>query len=124
MDDGGVGFEMIAADAAALLKALPFEAGRVRSRRLFTGGQVTVLGVAMDAAAVMRDHVTHVPILIHVIEGQAQLQVRGERIVLPAGAVVHVDAGVRHQVEADERTRFLLLLLGEAAGSSHSAHVD
>lgn len=106
------GHDVVIADALTLLRALPIEPGRVRSRRLFKAPDVTVLGVAIDVGAVMREHVAAVPILIHVIDGRIALELRGKRIDLPAGAMIHVDGRVRHSVEGLEPSRFLLMPLG------------
>lgn len=109
-----VGHELLVADAETLLRALPIDSGKVRSRRLFSSPDVTVLGVAMDAGAVMREHVTAVPLLVQVVEGTVVFEVRRTRIELPAGGMLHIDARVRHAVEALVPTRFLLLLLGQS----------
>lgn len=126
MGDGTAipGYEVLIADAEALLRALPIELGRVRSRRLFKSADLTVLGVAIDAGAVMREHVSAVPSLIQVVEGRAVLELQRRRIELSAGAMVHVDANVQHGVEGLEPTRFLLLLLGGSVGASHSTGTE
>jgi quercetin dioxygenase-like cupin family protein len=118
------GYEVLIADTEALLRALPIEPGRVRSRRLFKSAALTVFGVAIDAGAIMREHVAAVPILIQVVEGRAVLELQRQRVELSAGAMVHVDGNVRHGVEGLEPTRFLLLLLGGSGGSSHSSGTE
>ncbi|GAA2082555.1 hypothetical protein GCM10009840_18530 [Pseudolysinimonas kribbensis] len=110
--------ELIVADQATLRRALPIDAGGVRSRRLFKSDDVAIVGVAMDTGAVMRDHSAQAPLLIHVIEGRGAVQVRGTRVELPAGGLLHVESGLRHGVEAFEPMRFLLLLLLGSAGVS------
>jgi quercetin dioxygenase-like cupin family protein len=110
--------ELIVADQATLRRALPIDPGGVRSRRLFKSDDVAVVGVAMDAGAVMQDHSAQAPILIQVLEGRGAVQVRGTRIELPAGGLLHVESGLRHGVEALEPMRFLLLLLLGAGGVS------
>ena len=106
------GYELVIADAQTLLLALPIDRGRVRSRRLFKTAALTVLGVTIDAGAVMREHVAAVPLLIHVVDGHAVLELRRQRIGLPAGAMVHIDSNVRHAVEGLLPTRVLLVLFG------------
>jgi quercetin dioxygenase-like cupin family protein len=106
---------VLVADAAALERVLPVEPGRVRSHRLFKSDDLTVLGVALDAGAAMREHVAAVPILIEVVDGDAVLEIAGRRHPLRAGTVIHVDARVPHAVEAAEPTRLLLTLRGSPA---------
>ena len=48
------GYEVLIADAEALLRALPVEPGRVRSRRLFKSAAPTVLGVAISNTVTAR----------------------------------------------------------------------
>lgn len=103
---------LLVPDAATLVQALPLEPGRVRSHRLFKSDDVTVLGIALDTGAAMREHVAAVPILIEVIEGDATLEVRGVRHALRRGGIAHVDALVPHAVEASAPTRLLLTLIG------------
>lgn len=105
--------DLLVPDASVLLQALPIEPGRARSHRIFKSEDVTVVGVALDAGAAMREHVAAVPILIHVVEGEGVLEVGGTRHPLRAGTLVHVDARAPHAVEALAPTRFLLVLLGQ-----------
>lgn len=99
-------------EGAALVAAVPVEPGRVRSRKLFAGAGTTIMGLALDGGAVMREHRAPVPILVQLVEGEAVLEVDGRRIALVPGTLVHLEAGVRHQVEALTVSRLLLTLLG------------
>lgn len=110
-----VGHELLVGDAETLLRALPIEQGMVRTRRLFRSADVTVVGVAMDVGTEMREHLAAVPLLLQVVEGRVALEVRRQRIELPTGGLVHVEAQVRHAVEALEASRFLLVLLGSSS---------
>lgn len=117
------GYNTVIADAQTLLRALPIEAGAVRSRRLYRTEELTILGVSIDAGAVLADHVSRLPILIQVVDGQMVLEVRPDRLDLSVGAMVHVEANVRHAVEALIPTRFLILQLG-SAGSRRAAGAE
>lgn len=113
--------ETLVEDTAALLRRLPIEPGRVRSKRLFASDNLTVLGVAMDAGSEMREHVAPAPILIHVVSGEAVLDIGGRRVALLEGTLVHVDAREPHAVEALAPTRFLLVLVKSAAETASVA---
>jgi quercetin dioxygenase-like cupin family protein len=115
------GVELVLGDAAALVAAVPVEKGRVRSRKLFAGSGATIMGLVMDAGAVMREHHAPVPILIQLAEGEALLEVEGRRIALVPGALVHVETGVRHGLEALAESRLLLVLLGGAEPAAAAA---
>lgn len=114
--DGGelAGGELIIGDAAALLQELPIEAGKVRAHRLHRSPAVTIMGVAMDAGSVMREHQAPVPILVQVVDGHAEMDLSGQVVDLPVGSILRVEARVLHEVRALTETRFLLLLLGTA----------
>lgn len=115
------GAELVLSDAAALVAAVPVEEGRVRSRKLFAGSGATVMGIVMDAGAVMREHHAPVPILIQLAHGEAVLELGGRRVALVPGALVHVEAGIRHRLEAIAVSRLLLVLLGGAAAQEEAA---
>lgn len=104
--------EQVSVDTAAVLAAAPIEPGMVRAHRLFRGAGVTVMGIAIDAGAVMKEHVAPAPILVQVIDGRIAFDVEGERFELPVGGMLHVAERVPHAVEALEPSRFLLMLLG------------
>lgn len=106
--------QLLVGDVAALLAELPIEEGKVRSRRLYRGDDITVMGLAMDAGTVLREHVAPVPILVHVIDGRIGFEVDGRRHDLSPGGMIHVSAREPHAVEAVVPTRFLLMLLGSA----------
>ena len=108
------GVDLVLGEGAALVATVPIEPGRVRSRKLFAGAGATIMGLALDGGAVMREHHAPVPILIQLAEGEAVLEVDGRRLALVPGTLVHLDAGVRHHVEALTESRLLLTLLGGA----------
>src|SRR5690606_171562 len=104
-------FTRIAADLGGLAAEVPIEAGRVRGRRLFRGAGGTVMGMAIDAGAEMREHVAPVPVLVVVVEGRIRCEVQGEQFELAQGGVVQVDANEPHAVFGVEPSRFLLVML-------------
>jgi quercetin dioxygenase-like cupin family protein len=103
--------DLIAGEATTLMRALPIEPGRVRSRRLFKGSGVTVVGIAIDAGAAMHEHRAAVPILLQVLEGLVSVGLPAGQLELPTGAVIHIEANVPHGVEGLTQARLLLLLL-------------
>ena len=104
----------IAVDADALLAALPVEAGAVRSTRVFKGAGAGVVRLTFDEGTVMREHTATAPILLQVLSGHAALDVGGERVDLPAGAIIHLDANLPHSVVALTRAHLLLIVCERA----------
>lgn len=114
--------DLVVAHAAALQEVLPIVSGRTRSRRLYKGDDVTVVGVAMDAGAEMREHVAAAPVLLHVVGGRIAVDIDGRRTDLPAGGILRIPARQPHAVTADVESRFLLLLLGSGADAGPGEH--
>lgn len=110
-------FTLVAPNATALIEELDIEPGDFRTRRIFRGAGVTLIRLAFDAGQVMKEHTAAAPILVQVLSGHAAMQVGGERVDLPAGAIIHVDTKVPHNVEAVTATQLLLTLCDRPAAS-------
>jgi len=106
---------LVTGNAETLARAMPIETGSVRSRRIFVGAGVTVVALTLDAGTVMKEHLSTAPILLQVLEGHVVLDVRRDRIDMTAGSLVHVEAQLRHTVEALEPSRVLLFVLAAHA---------
>jgi quercetin dioxygenase-like cupin family protein len=99
---------LIAEDAEALLCALPIEAGKVRSRRIFAGTGATMVLLSLDAGETLKEHIAMTPILVQVLSGHVTFEVGRERIDLTTGAIIHLDANLPHAVEALTESHLLL----------------
>jgi len=102
---------LVTAGADLLLRALPVEKGGIASRRILKSPGVGLTRLTLDAGQTLREHVATAPILIQSLEGDAIVEVGGERIELAAGAIIHIDAHVRHAVEALTECHLLLTVL-------------
>ncbi|MCB5292045.1 DUF2249 domain-containing protein [Arthrobacter sp. SO3] len=115
---------LIAANAEALLAALPVDAGAVRSTRVFKGAGAGVVRLTIDEGAVMREHTATAPILLQVLSGHAALDVGGERVDLPTGAIIHLDAGQPHSVEALTPAHLMLTICERAPATTRAHRLD
>lgn len=111
---------LIAKDAEALLAALPIEAQKLRTQRVFVGTGVTLVRLSMDVGQILKEHVSTTPILVQVLTGSVSFGVGTERIDMSAGAIIQVEANVPHSVEALVASHLLLTLLGRG-GSGRGA---
>lgn len=109
---------VIAADAAALIDALPIEPGGVRSTRIHKGPGATIVRLSMDAGTVMKEHMAQAPLLVSVLEGRVALEVLGERIELGAGGLLQIGERVPHAVEALAPSHLVLILGARTAATS------
>jgi quercetin dioxygenase-like cupin family protein len=106
------GFTVALASDDALRAAVELEADAVHSRHLFSGSAVSIATVAIGAGAVMSEHMALAPILIQVVHGHVTMTLDGADTDLPEGAIVHVEAEVRHSVLAHEPSWLLVMVLG------------
>lgn len=111
---------LIAADLAALVDALPIEAGGVRSTRIHKAPGATIVRLSMDEGTVMKEHIAQAPLLVSVLDGRVALEVGGERIELGAGGLLQIGERVPHAVEALAPSH-LLLTLGVRAATTPDA---
>jgi len=105
-------FVLLGASAAELAQAHPIEPGRVRPHRVLDGDGFKIRMLAMDAGATMREHRAPSQILVQVIAGGIRFRVDGTEHVLSPGGTITVSAGVLHELEADQPSHVLLVLLG------------
>ncbi|WP_308467410.1 hemerythrin domain-containing protein [Rathayibacter soli] len=122
-------FTVVAASGELLLGALPVESGRIGSRRILKAPGARIVRLTLDAGQVLREHTAAVPILIQVLAGDVRIDTDGTTLDLPSGAIMHLDAGLPHSVEALTPAHLTLTLLdghdavrlrhGSSAGSAH-----
>ncbi|HEY5320934.1 MAG TPA: DUF2249 domain-containing protein [Galbitalea sp.] len=110
MNDAGT-HTLVAGSRELLVGALPVERNGIGSRRILKTPGVGLTRLTLDAGQTLREHVATAPILIEALSGEAIVEVGGERIELSAGAIIHIDAHVRHAVEALTEAHLLLTVL-------------
>jgi quercetin dioxygenase-like cupin family protein len=90
-------------------------AAGIHSRTVHAGDGVTVVLFAFAAGEELSEHTASRPAIIHVLSGAFDLTLGGDHVDAPAGAAVHMDAGLPHAVRARTPSRMLLTLLPGAA---------
>ena len=101
------------ATALAWADLLGYAAHGIASRVLHktAGGNATLF--AFEEGQSLSEHVSPFDALVVVLEGVMTLTIGGKAIRAPAATVTRMPAGVPHALEADERTRMLLVMLRE-----------
>ena len=61
----------------------------------------------------LTEHTSPFDALVFILEGSMTLTIGGKPVQAPAGGVTRMPAGVPHALEADQRTRMLLVMLRE-----------
>lgn len=82
-------------------------ASRVLART--AGGNATLF--AFEKGQALSEHTSPFDALVVVIEGAMTLTIGGQRVKAASGTVTRMPAGVPHALDADDRTRMLLVML-------------
>lgn len=103
---------LVAADLARLAERNPAPAGGVSPALAHRGEGIQIRQIAFDAGAVLPEHTAPHPIVVHVLDGSIAFRVEDRVHELGTGGVLHVPAGVRHEVTARRPARITVTLLG------------
>lgn len=71
-----------------------------------------VIILTFPAGYVMKDHAAPKTLLMQTLDGNLRVTAGGEVSELVPGGLMRLDAGVRHEVEAVEASRLMLVLVG------------
>lgn len=94
---------------AATLLAEPLPANRNhRQETLYRHGPLTVALFLFDRGAAMPQHVAEGVVTVQVLQGRLKMSAEGQTHDLPAGSLLVLAPGVKHDVHAIEPTRMLL----------------
>ncbi|GAA1809783.1 DUF2249 domain-containing protein [Agromyces neolithicus] len=105
-------YTLLAADASALTETRAPEGDTMRTRRVFSSHGTSVSTIHLRRGAAMPTHASRSPILVQVLDGHVAMVIAHDRVDLPEGALLHVDAGAPHSVEAVTDAHLLLIVLG------------
>jgi quercetin dioxygenase-like cupin family protein len=75
------------------------------------GGNVTLF--AFEQGQGLTEHTSPFDALVFILEGAMTLTIGGAAVQAPAGSVTRMPAGIPHGLEAEARTRMLLVMLRE-----------
>jgi quercetin dioxygenase-like cupin family protein len=91
-------------------------ADSIVSRTLYADDDLKVILFGFAPGQELSEHTASMPAVIHILEGEARLNIGGEARPGGAGTWVRMPAGTRHSIWAETRLVMLLLLLkaGEA----------
>ena len=64
----------------------------------------------MNVGQVMKEHKTPYPILIHLLEGNIELGVQGEKSMLKSGDIIALEGDISHDLKAIENSIIRLTL--------------
>lgn len=101
------------AEATGFDDLLAYAAHGIASRVLAKTGGGNATLFAFEEGQALSEHTSPFDALVFVLEGAMTLTVGGRKVAAGAGTVTRLPAGVPHALDADRRTRMLLVMLRE-----------
>jgi quercetin dioxygenase-like cupin family protein len=99
------------AQAVNINELVDYEEGRVVSRTLSSKSHVNITLFAFDKGEEISAHTSPGDAMVQVLDGQALINIDGEKITAAAGQVVIMPANVAHSVFAATRFKMLLTVV-------------
>ncbi len=96
--------ELLDSDAAV-------PADGILSRTVYTDEQIKVVWFGFAAGQELSEHTASQPAMVHILQGEARLQLGGETHAARAGTWVHMPADLPHGIFAKTPLIMLLILL-------------
>ncbi len=96
-------------EIAASQQAKPWPSG-IHARTLYKKQDFRIVLISMEAAARMKEHHVDGTSSVQVLEGHIRYNTKGEAYDLRAGSLITLGASIKHEVEAMERSSFLLTI--------------
>jgi quercetin dioxygenase-like cupin family protein len=81
---------------------------RHRQITLFRGGGMSLVLFDFDAGGGLSDHATDGFVTVHVLDGEARMTTAGHEYPMPAGSLLVLTPGVKHDIVAVTPSRVLL----------------
>lgn len=94
---------------AAKLLAEPLPPGRThRQETLYKHGIASIALFLLERGASLPPHLAEGVVFVHVLQGRIAMTAEGQNHDLPAGRLLALAPGVRHDLRAEETSRLLL----------------
>lgn len=87
-------------------------AGRRQAKSLLRESGVSVILMAIEAGEALKEHHADGVVTVHLLQGRARLTAEGKTRDVAAGQLIGFQPGVRHDLQAEERSVVLLTITG------------
>lgn len=94
-----------------LVKLVDYEDGRVVSRTFAQNNSISLTLFAFDSGEGLSTHSAPGDAMVHILDGDACINIGGEDIIAKVGHVVVMPAEVPHSLHAKQRFKMLLILI-------------
>ncbi|TFB68440.1 hypothetical protein [Cryobacterium sp. Hz9] len=88
------------------------EPGRLGHSTVLASPEVRVVVLTFEAGFVLKKHSALKILLMQALDGRLRVTASGQVTDLVPGALLRLDAGLEHEVEALEESRLMLTLIG------------
>lgn len=92
-----------------------YQADAIVSRQVMKMPAGSVTAFAFDAGQALSEHTTPHEALLHVVDGEAHVDIAGVRCRTRSGEMIRLPAGVPHTVQAEGRFKMLLVMIRSGA---------
>ncbi len=89
---------------------IEFDEIRVKTKVIIETSFSKEIQILMNVGQVMKEHKTPYPILIHLLEGNIELGVQGEKSMLKSGDIIALEGDISHDLKAIENSIIRLTL--------------
>jgi len=92
------------------LKSFHTEEKSLSTKKIFSGGEGSVVSIQLKAGGLLKEHITTIPALLICVNGKALFKnEKGKEIHLSSGDVVNIEANVKHWLEGVEDAQLVLV---------------
>ncbi|WP_045461459.1 cupin domain-containing protein [Sporocytophaga myxococcoides] len=85
-------------------KDLEFDESRVRTKVILETSFSKEIRILLSKGQIMKEHKTPFPIIIHILEGEIMLGVKGINHVMKSGDIITLEGDVPHDLTAKENS--------------------
>lgn len=102
------------AEPRVLADLVDYQEGRVVSRTFAQTKSMSLTLFAFDKGEGLSTHTAAGDAFVHILDGESSITIGEETVVVKAGQVVAMPAGVPHALQADKRFKMLLVVIKAA----------
>jgi quercetin dioxygenase-like cupin family protein len=99
------------AEPLTALDLVTYQSGQVVSRTLAQNKVMSLTLFAFDAGEGLSSHTAAGDAFVQILDGEAAITIGEKEVVLGAGQVVAMPAGVPHSLHAEKRFKMLLVVI-------------
>lgn len=97
--------------AVKLLDLAAYQEGAIVSRQIIKAKTGTVTLFAFDEGQELSEHTSPFDALVHILDGEARIEISGEPFVLKPGEMILMPANEPHALRAVQKFKMLLTMI-------------